>query len=116
MISRIFQILGLKPQFSKVFLDHKNVFFLIVGQNNFGKKYHITSCDHRKINSHKIRYLGKYLESKINKQKSLHFVFDIFFDISKLLKSPASGKENVWFPDSPDFENLSDFRIRRDVR
>ena len=32
------------------------------------------------------------------------------------VKSPASGKENVRFPDSPDFENLPDFRTGRDVR
>ena len=31
-------------------------------------------------------------------------------------KSPASGKENVRFPDSPDFENSPDFRTGRDVR
>ena len=27
-----------------------------------------------------------------------------------------SGKENVRFPDSPDFDNLSNFRTQRDVR
>ena len=32
------------------------------------------------------------------------------------VKSPASGKENVRFPDSLDFENLPDFRTGRDVR
>ena len=31
------------------------------------------------------------------------------------LSSPASGKENVRFPDSPDFENLPDFRTGRDL-
>ena len=31
-------------------------------------------------------------------------------------KSPASGKENVQFPDSPDNENLPDFRTGRDIR
>ena len=38
--------------------------------------------------------------------------FGIFF----ISKSPASGKENVRFPDSPDFENLPDFWTGRDVR
>ena len=42
-----------------------------------------------------------------NKQKNL-----IFFEI---VKSPASGKENVRFPDSPDFENFPDFQTRHDV-
>ena len=32
------------------------------------------------------------------------------------VKSPASGKENVWFPDSLDFENLPDLRTGHDVR
>ena len=40
----------------------------------------------------------------------------IFSSIFKRVKSPASGKENVRFPDSPDFENLLDFRTGRDVR
>ena len=35
--------------------------------------------------------------------------------IFKSFKSPASGKENVRFPDSPDFEKLPDFQTRRDV-
>ena len=39
-------------------------------------------------------------KKKIWKKKILDF-FSIF-------KSPASGKENVRFPDSPDFENLLD--------
>ena len=29
---------------------------------------------------------------------------------------PVSGKENVQFPDSPDFENFLDFRTGRDVQ
>ena len=33
----------------------------------------------------------------------------ILFSISKSVKSPASGKENVRFPDGPD---LLDFRTR----
>jgi hypothetical protein len=40
---------------------------------------------------------------KINKRK---YIF-------KSVKSPASGRENVRFPDSPDFENLPDFRTGR---
>ena len=36
--------------------------------------------------------------------------------IFRSFKSPASGKENVRFPDSPDFENSPDFRTGRDVR
>ena len=38
MISKNLQILGLQLRISKVFLDHKNIFFLTVGQNNFGNK------------------------------------------------------------------------------
>ena len=38
----------------------------------------------------------------------------IFFDFYRV-ESPASGKENNWFPDSPDFENLPDFGTGRDV-
>ena len=39
------------------------------------------------------------------------FVFlDFFFLIFRSFKSPASGKENVRFLDSPDFENSPDFR------
>ena len=34
----------------------------------------------------------------------------------KSVKSPASGKGNVQFPDSSDFENLPDFCTRCDVR
>ena len=37
MILKILQILGLQPQISKVFLDHKNI-FITVGQNNFCNK------------------------------------------------------------------------------
>ena len=43
------------------------------------------------------------------------FIF-IFSSICKSVKSPASGKENVRFPDSPDFENLPVFWIGCDVR
>ena len=53
-----------------------------------------------------------------NKQKNLEIFFLKFLLFLKVLKlkSPASGKENVRFPDSPDFENLPDFRTGRDVR
>ena len=34
----ILQILGLHARISKVFLDHQNIFFLTVGQSNFGNK------------------------------------------------------------------------------
>ena len=40
----------------------------------------------------------------------------IFFSIFKSVKSPSSGKENIWFLDSPDLENLPDFGTGRDVR
>ena len=39
-----------------------------------------------------------------------------FFSIFNSSKSPATGKENVRFPDSPDFENFPDFRTGRDVQ
>ena len=32
------------------------------------------------------------------------------------VKSPTSGKENVRFPNSPDFEKVLDFRTGDDVR
>jgi hypothetical protein len=54
---------------------------------------------------------------KILKQKNLFFFFlDFFLIFSSIFKranSPASGKENVRFPDSPDFENLPDFPTGR---
>ena len=43
-------------------------------------------------------------------------MFGKFFSIFKTVKSPASGKENVRFPDSPDFEIFPDFQTGRDVR
>ena len=39
-----------------------------------------------------------------------------FFNIFISVKSPVSGKENVRFPDSPDFEKSLDFQTGRDVR
>ena len=47
--------------------------------------------------------------------ESNFFFFD-FFSIFNSVKSPASGKENVRFPDSPNFEISPDFRTGRDVR
>ena len=42
MISKILLILGPQPRISKVFLDHKKIFFfLTIVHNNFGKKYYI---------------------------------------------------------------------------
>ena len=48
--------------------------------------------------------------------KNCEAFFFIFSSICKSVKSPASGKENVRFPDSPDFENFPDFLTRRDIR
>ena len=39
-----------------------------------------------------------------------------FLKFFSIFKSPASRKENVRFPDSPDFDNLPDFRTGLDVR
>jgi hypothetical protein len=38
------------------------------------------------------------------------FYFLIYFLFLKSIKSLVSVEENVWFPDSPDFGNLADFR------
>ena len=43
-------------------------------------------------------------------------IFLIFFSILKSLKSLASGKEHVRFPNHPDFDKFSDSRTGRDVR
>ena len=58
-----FQILGLQPRISKVFLDHYNIFFRTVGQNNFGDKI---LC---------IFKLQKQQKSKQRHQVLLHLVF-----------------------------------------
>ena len=51
---------------------------------------------------------------KKNKLKNFDFlIFWYFFSIQHSVKSPASGKENVRFTDSPDFENSSNFRTGR---
>ena len=82
------------------------------------------------INSQKIRSLDTNLASKfldqINKQninvekknKKIKILKKRIgsFSIFKSVKSLASGKEDVQFPDSPDFENLPDFRTGRDVQ
>ena len=39
----------------------------------------------------------------------------IFISTFNRVESLASGKENVWFPDSPYSENLLNFRTGRDV-
>ena len=52
---------------------------------------------------------------KKNLKKKFKKKFD-FFSIFKKVYSPASGKENFRFPDSPDFENSPDFLTGRDVR
>ena len=96
----------------------------------------------RVINSHKIRSLDTNLVSKVNNnnnkilkkkfwknfrifffwkffEKKFHLFFQFFgffFSNFKSVQSPASGKENVRFPNSLDFENLPDFRTGRDVR
>ena len=49
------------------------------------------------------------LTDQINKQ-------NMNFPISKSVKSLASRKENVRFPDSPDFEKKMDFQTKRDVQ
>ena len=41
MISKNLKILSLQPRISKVFLNHKNKFFLTLGQNNFNTKYNL---------------------------------------------------------------------------
>ena len=58
----------------------------------------------------------KIWKKKFEKKKNIYIFFWIFSSIFKSFKSPASGKENVRFPDGPDFENLPDFRTGRDVR
>ena len=69
------------------------------------------------IDSLKIRSVDTNLVSKVlNWDVWTIKKIDFFLAIFKSVKSPASGKENVRFPDSPDFENLPDFRTGRDVR
>ena len=57
----------------------------------------------------------KFEKKKIERFEEIFFL--LFFSYTfKSVKSPASGKENIRFPDSPDFENMLDFRTGRDVR
>ena len=53
---------------------------------------------------------------KIWKKNLKFFFWKNFLDFFSISKSPASGKENVRFPDSPDFENLLDFQTGRDIQ
>ena len=66
------------------------------------------------MNSHMIRSMDTNMVSK-NLKWDMYFQFFYFSSIFKSVKSPASGKENVLFQDSQDFENLPDFRIGCDV-
>ena len=52
---------------------------------------------------------------KKKRKKFVNKVLDVF-SIFKSVKRTESGKDNVQFPDSPDFENLQDFRTGGDVR
>ena len=59
------------------------------------------------------------IDKKNLEKNKLKFFFDFFLFFSSTFKSvisPASGNENVRFPDSLDFENLPNFRTGRDVR
>ena len=55
-------------------------------------------------------------EKNLKKKKRIKNENPSFFSIFNSVKSPASGKENVGFRDSPDFVNFLDFRTGRDVR
>jgi hypothetical protein len=61
----------------------------------------------------KLIKLKLLLFKKVNKQKRIEKKLKIWL---LSLKTPAFGKENVWFPNSPNFEKFPDFRIGRDVR
>jgi hypothetical protein len=67
------------------------------------------------LNLHVFENSGKNFEKKKIETKILIFFF-FSLNIFHSVKSPASGKENVRFPDSPDFENSPDIRTGRDVR
>ena len=60
------------------------------------------------------------IEKKKKSKKNLEFKIQnlefFFFSTFKSVKSPVSGKENVLFPDSPDFENYLNVRTGRDVQ
>ena len=56
-----------------------------------------------------------------NKKKTIYvgliaFKSHLVFALLKSVKSPVSGKENVRFPNSSDFEKFLDFCTGRDVR
>ena len=57
--------------------------------------------------------MWNFFFAKIWKKKILDFCGGGLFSI---FKSPVSGKENIWFPDCPDFEHLPDFQTGGDVR
>ena len=58
--------------------------------------------------------MNKRKKKKVEK-KNLENFLDFFSMYFLSFKSPVSRKENVWFPDSPDFKNLLDFRTGHDV-
>jgi hypothetical protein len=60
------------------------------------------------INEQK-KIMKKSLKKSLKKKLKIYIFFPIF-------KCPASGKENVQFPDSPDFEKLPDSGAGLDVR
>ena len=60
----------------------------------------------------KKKFEKKFEKNFETKKKSNFFwIFSTFTSV----KSPASRKENVRFPDSPDFVNFPVFRTGRDV-
>ena len=89
--------------------------------------FYLTSISYQfsydKIPGHKFSIkksiLGNIWKStkKSLEKKKIKICLKIFFIFYfKRVKTPVSGKENVWFPDSPYFEILPDFRTGRDVR
>ena len=64
---------------------------------------------------YKVRgFVDTNLVSKIEKKNKWNVY--IFFSVINSAISPLSGKENIQFPDSPDFENSLNFRTGRDVQ
>ena len=59
VISKSLEILNLQPQISKVFLDHKNIFFLTIGQNNVQNKTLFLNCEVEKL----VRFFFRILRS-----------------------------------------------------
>ena len=66
------------------------------------------------IDSHKIQIRCQKINKKKLKKNFEKKTLDIFLLLIVLKK--ASRKENLQFLDSPDFENLPDFRTERHVR